>query len=88
MPDTRPIPSLKTPGVLASILGQPLHRVLYVLRTREHIRPTARAGRLRLFDNEAVAMLRHELNAMDARECSKREMTTRQADGLPNLGAA
>ena len=58
---------LLTPGVLASKLGVPLHRILYLLRTRPHIRPRARAGGLRLYDLEAVAMLRHELSAIDAR---------------------
>ncbi len=61
------IPSLRTPGVLAADLGEPLHRVIYVLRTRRHIRPAARAGRLRLYDREAVALIRHELNSIDAR---------------------
>ena len=60
-------PRLRTPGVLAELLGVPLHRVDYILRTRRHIRPAARAGRLRLYDNEALAMLRHELNAIDSR---------------------
>ena len=54
-PDTAP--KLRTPGVLAEDLGQPLHRVLYVLRSRQQIRPTARAGRLRLFDREAAKAL-------------------------------
>ena len=63
----RPVANLRTPGVLAADLGVPLHRVLYVLRTRTHITPSARAGRLRLYDREAVALIRHELNAIDAR---------------------
>jgi hypothetical protein len=62
-----PIPTLRTPGVLAAKLGHPLHRVLYVLRTRPHIKPTARAGRLRLYGRDAIALIRHELNAIDAR---------------------
>ncbi len=66
MTDTR-VARLRTPGVLAADLDVPLHRVLYVLHTRAHIRPSARAGRLRLYDREAVAMIRHELNAIDAR---------------------
>jgi hypothetical protein len=65
------IPRLITPGVIASELGQPLHRVLRVLATRPHIRPLARAGTLRLYDRRAVAMVRHELNAIDARRCRK-----------------
>jgi len=67
----RSVPRLRTPGVIASVLGEPLHRVLYVLRTRSHIEPAARAGRLRLYDREAVAMIRHELNAIDARRESR-----------------
>ena len=60
-------PRLRTPGVIAQELGKSLQRVQYVLRTRRHIQPTALAGRLRLYDRQAVAMVRHELNAIDAR---------------------
>ena len=60
---------LRTPGVIASELSQPLHRVLHILSTRDHIRPVARAGTLRLYDREAVALVRHELSAIDARQC-------------------
>ena len=51
-----------TLGVIAKRLGAPLHRVVHVLRTREHIRPSARAGTLRLYSNEVLAAVRHELN--------------------------
>ena len=64
-------PRLITPGVLAAEVGVPLHRVLHVLATRPHITPRARAGTLRLYDRAAVAMVRHELNAMDARKHRK-----------------
>jgi hypothetical protein len=60
-------PKLITPGVIAARLGQPLHRVLNVLAARRHIRPAARAGTLRLYHDQAVAMVRHELNTIDAR---------------------
>lgn len=60
-------PNLRTSGVVAADLGQPLHRVLYILQTRPFIKPAARAGRLRLYDLDAVAKVRHELNAIDAR---------------------
>ena len=63
----RCIPVLRTPGVIARELGVPLHRVMYVLRTRAYIAPVARAGRLRLYDREAVAMIRHSLSAINAR---------------------
>lgn len=64
---------LITVGVIAGELGVPLHRVLHVLRTRPHIRPSAWAGTLRLYDRRAVAMVRHELNAIDARRCQRGE---------------
>ncbi|HYW80448.1 MAG TPA: hypothetical protein VE890_12770 [Thermoguttaceae bacterium] len=64
-------PRLRTPGVIAQELGEPLHRVQHVLRTRHHIKPVALAGRLRLFDRQAVARIRYELNAIDARRLGK-----------------
>lgn len=64
---TESVPNLITPGVIAKRLGAPLHRVVHVLRTRSHIRPSARAGTLRLYSNEVLAAVRHELNAIDAR---------------------
>lgn len=67
-----PIPTLRTPGRLAAELGVPLHRVLHILATRTHIQPSARAGTLRLFDAQAVAQVRHELNAQDARRPSRK----------------
>lgn len=69
------VPKLRTPGVIAADLGVPLHRVLHILATRQHIHPTARAGTLRLYDQRALAMVRHELNAIDAR---------RSRMGVPN----
>ncbi len=66
------LPRLRTPGVIAQELGEPLQRVQYVLRTRSHITPAALAGRLRLYDRQAVAMVRHELNAIDARQAGKK----------------
>ena len=64
-------PRLITAGVIAANLSAPLHRVLHVLATRKHIQPAARAGTLRLYNRRAVAMVRHELNAIDARRCRK-----------------
>ena len=66
------VPSLLTPGRLADELGAPLSRVLYVLATRRHISPAARAGTLRLYHRKAVAMIRHELIAIDAQRNNKR----------------
>ena len=49
------------------MLGVPLHRVNYVLQTRRYIVPSARVGRLRVYDADAVACIRHELSAIDVR---------------------
>lgn len=65
------IPRLRTPGVMAADLGEPLHRVLYVLRTRSTIQPTAMAGRLRLYDSEAQRRLEQELAAITSRHSPK-----------------
>jgi len=68
---TPAVPSLLTPGKIADEIGTSLQRVLYVLSTRRHIMPTARAGTLRLYGQDAVALVRHELNAIDARRAGK-----------------
>ena len=64
---TNTIPKLRTPGVIAAELDEPLHRVLNILGTRPHIHPVARAGTLRLYDSDAVALVRHELREIDLR---------------------
>lgn len=71
MNSTTETPRLITVGVIATELDQPLHRVLNVLATRQHIQPVARAGTLRLYEKRAVAQVRHELNAIDARRCRR-----------------
>ena len=60
-------PKLVTSGVIASELGEPIHRVLRILRTRASIKPAAYAGNLRLYDRRTIARVRHELTAIDAR---------------------
>ena len=64
MSDRNP-PRLRTAGVIASEIGEPLHRVLYVLRTRP-ITPAARAGVLRLYDRKAVGLVAEALADIDA----------------------
>jgi hypothetical protein len=64
------VPRLRTPGVIADELGEPLTRVLYVLR-KLNIRPIGRAGVLRLYDRDAAGRVRQELDAIDARRCRK-----------------
>ncbi len=64
-------PSLLTPGRIAAELQVSLGRVQHILRTRPHIRPAARAGILRLYSRDALANVRHELNAQDARRAGR-----------------
>ena len=60
-------PQLLTPGKIAELVNKPIHRVLHILNTRRYIQPAARAGTLRLYRRDAIAQVRHELNAIDAR---------------------
>lgn len=62
-----PEPQLGTIGVIAKELGTEPHRVAYVIRTRG-IRPSARAGRLRLFNADAIARVDRELRSMAERQ--------------------
>jgi hypothetical protein len=64
---SRCVPPLLTPGRIAREVGVSLSRVSYILATRNHILPKARAGILRLYSRDTVALVRHELNAIDAR---------------------
>ena len=60
-------PTLVTVGVIAEELSISVDRVCRILRSRPHIKPRAYAGNTRLFDDAAIAQVRHELNAIDAR---------------------
>lgn len=73
-------PRLLTPGVIASNLNVPLHRILHILRTRAHIRPAARAGIIRLYSRDTVAMVRHELSAIDARREARKSKDPNRGD--------
>jgi hypothetical protein len=58
---------------MAATLGVPLSRVLYVLNSRRHILPSARAGNIRLYDRAALAAVRLEINSIDARKTGEIE---------------
>ena len=60
-------PTLITIGVIAAEVGSTVERVCRILRARRHIKPRAYAGNTRLFDDAAIAQVRHELSAIDAR---------------------
>ena len=61
------VPVARTAGVIARELGATLTQVTYVLNTRHHIRPIGRAGKFRLYNEEAVRLILHELNTIAAR---------------------
>ena len=65
------VPTLLTTLRIAEHLAVPLPRVVYILATRRHILPAARAGTIRLYDQKALALVRHELNRIDARRRGK-----------------
>ena len=58
-------PKLLTAGVIAERIGQPLSRVTYILGTRPHIRPSARAGNLRLYSVTAIPLIEKELEEIE-----------------------
>jgi len=64
--DDRVYPAIQ----LAEILGVPVHRVRHILHTRSHIKPAVTVENLRFYRPDALAMLRHELNADDARRAA------------------
>jgi hypothetical protein len=59
-------PQLITSGVIARKLGEPLHRVVRVLATRDII-PAAYAGQTRLYHDEVIEIVQSELDAITAR---------------------
>ena len=63
----KPATALMTVGQIARLLKQPAHRITYVISTRR-IMESARAGRLRVFDLQAVDQIRQAIAAMDAKQ--------------------
>jgi len=64
---TEPPPALATLGTVSEQLGQPVHRIAYILRTRKHIQPTATAGRLRLFNQQTIELIKAEIETIDSK---------------------
>lgn len=57
-------PAAPTVGEIARRLGEPLHRIEYVIRSRQ-IQPAARAGNARIFTDADVDHIRSELRRID-----------------------
>ena len=57
----RPLPTLKTIGQIVEELGTPIHKIRYVITSRQ-IEPIARIGPCRVFDELAFERIREELD--------------------------
>lgn len=71
MMQSLPPPKLVTVGVIAAEVGVSVERVCRILRSRLHIKPSAYAGNVRLFANEAITQVRQELNKINDRRCPR-----------------
>jgi hypothetical protein len=63
-PKTTIVPTV---GEIARRLGESLHRIEYVIRSRR-IQPASRAGQVRIFPETAVAYIADELLLIDAKK--------------------
>jgi hypothetical protein len=71
MPAAPPV-SLVTAADIAARLGQPMRRVQWVLATRHHIRPVARAGVVRVYSTGAITLVQDEIDDIDRRKGASR----------------
>ena len=60
-------PQLITVGKMAADMGVPIHRVEYVIKARR-IKVSALAGKYRLFDRAAVALVAEALKMLAKKE--------------------
>ena len=58
------VPVVPTVGEIARRLGEPVHRIEYVIRTRQ-ILPNGRAGNVRIFTDADVSDIAAELRRID-----------------------
>lgn len=59
------IPFAATIGEIARQVGCPVHRIEYVIRTR-NLRPKERAGNIRVFSEADVQFIASEIRRIDA----------------------
>ena len=64
-----PVPTVPTVGVIAQRLGEPLHRIEYVIRARG-IRPVGKAGNAWIFSESDVQRIANELKQIDAEKAN------------------
>jgi hypothetical protein len=56
---------MPTIGIIAERLGEPLHRIEYIIRSR-NIQPSGRAGNARVFTEADIDRIDAELRRIDA----------------------
>lgn len=78
---TTPVPTV---GEIARRLGESLHRIEYVIRSR-NIQPVSRAGNVRIFTESDVVLIGDELREIDARheQASDDEAPVTDGGGAP-----
>jgi hypothetical protein len=69
-------PTMPTIGEIARRLGQPIHRIEYVIRVRR-IRPCGWAGNARVFPEDAFEVIASELQRIS----SAKERNRNEQDG-------
>lgn len=60
-----------TLGEIARLTNQPIHRIGYIVQSR-NIKPSQRAGNLRLFSSDDLAMIKSELARIAERKGGER----------------
>lgn len=80
MSPTTPVPTV---GEIARRLGESLHRIEYVIRSR-NIQPASRAGHVRIFAEADVSQIADELRQIDARQ----EQAAHEAPGSGDVGTS
>ena len=77
-------PRLPTVGEIARRLGQPVHRIAYVIRARQ-ISASGRAGNARVFPEDAVEVIARELQRIGSAKSTNSTANTRWlTDALSN----
>ncbi len=59
------VSTVPTVGEIARRIGEPIHRVEYIIKARD-IQPTERAGNCRVFTDGDVALIATEIRRIDA----------------------
>jgi len=66
------VPSLLTVGEIAHRLGVPVHRIEYLVRTRDQLRPLGRAGNALVYTESDLQFIAGELRRIDEEKAEGR----------------